>query len=109
MAKKKILLICIGGMTTSLIATKLQREAKSQGYDFEISADTYTNGKDHAEKYDMILVGPHVSFAMKPIVDLNPDKPVALVPALMFGRMEVKQMLKLVLDSFAEKGIKITK
>ena len=59
---KKILLCCSAGMSTSLLVTKMKKEAENQGIDVEINAVALELFEENVTKYDVFLLGPQVKF-----------------------------------------------
>lgn len=57
---KKVLIICAGGMSSSLMAKKTTEYLKSKGHDIEIDATGTQEGGKRIEKgeYDLYLVSP---------------------------------------------------
>lgn len=79
----KILLLCAGGMSTSILMKKLQKYAKDQGIDLKIeatglSSDSYAT---EAKKFDVILMGPQVSYRMDEVKKAT-GKPVDAIPSV---------------------------
>lgn len=89
----KICLICCAGMSTSAIVKKMQAEATEQGLDVEIWAVGEVQAKENVEKADVILLGPQIRFALKRIQALDPNKPVAAIDMMSYGRMDGKKIL----------------
>ena len=50
---KKILLCCSAGMSTSLLVTKMKKEAENQGIDVEINAVALELFEENVTKYDV--------------------------------------------------------
>ena len=53
----KVLLVCAGGMSTSILMKKLEKHAADKGIDFEIAAVGLSAYKDVCANYDCILMG----------------------------------------------------
>lgn len=64
---KKIVLLCAGGMSTSLMVTKMKDYADSIGFECEINAYAVNTAAKNAKDADMILLGPQVRFSMDEI------------------------------------------
>lgn len=65
MADKIIALACAGGMSTSLLAKKMEDAAKLQGKDYEISANSTSVVQlllNARPKPDVLLIGPQVAY-----------------------------------------------
>ena len=59
----KILLICAAGMSTSILMKKMEQYANDQGIDLDIKAVGLMDYQDYAQDYDVILLGPQVSYS----------------------------------------------
>lgn len=83
---KKILIICAGGMSSSVIAKKTTEFFKGQGKDFELDATSASQGATTIAKdeYDLYLVSPQTKMYFdnlkkssdkynKPIVNIPPQ------------------------------------
>lgn len=61
MKQMKILLVCAGGMSTSILMKKLQKYSDDRGMDDQITAVGLGAYEDVYRNYDVILMGPQVS------------------------------------------------
>ncbi|MCC5896085.1 MAG: PTS cellobiose transporter subunit IIB [Alkalibacterium sp.] len=99
---KKALIICAGGMSSSLIAKKTTDYFKAQGKDIELDATSQSQGAKIIEKdeFDLYMVSPQTKMYFsnlekatkkknKPIVNIPPQ---AYVPI----PMGIEKMVKLV-------------
>lgn len=99
---KKILLVCCAGMSTSLLVTRMEKEAQEQGLDVKIWA---TNEKAIAKDWeqepaDVVLVGPQIRYLLNRIKkDLNNAVPIELIDMRTYGMMDGKKILKQGLDA----------
>ncbi len=59
---KKILLVCSAGMSTSLLVTKMEKEAEKRGIEVEIEAVSNSVVKEYVGKCDVCLIGPQMKF-----------------------------------------------
>ena len=81
----KVLLVCAGGMSTSILMTKMEKYAAEKGIPFEIAAVGLAEYKDVWQNgYDCILMGPQVSYRkdeLKSVVSI----PVDVIPPADYG------------------------
>ena len=63
MADKRIVLFCAGGMSTSLLVTKMREAATLAGKDYSIDAYGLTEVDTYGPDADCILLGPQVRYA----------------------------------------------
>ena len=74
----KVLLICAGGMSTSILMKKLEKYAAAHEIELEILARGMNDYDDVYSKFDVILLGPQVSY-QKSTIESNTKKPVAVI------------------------------
>lgn len=90
----KILLICAGGFSTSILMKKVRKWAESHGEDVTIDA----MGKDAYEniwqQYDCILTGPQIAYAVEDI-KTNVSIPVAQINSTDYAIGNVDNIMKL--------------
>lgn len=97
----RILLCCAAGMSTSLLVTKMEAYAASQGIEAKIWAVSESTVAEQAGQFDVLLVGPQIRFRLKALQKEYGDKvPVEMIPMAQYGRMDgeavVKQALRMV-------------
>lgn len=90
---KKIVLLCAGGMSTSILVNKMRTSAKEIGYDCSIEAyavdSILTTGKDA----DVILLGPQVGHKINDLKE-NVNCPMVVIDMLAYGMMDGAAALK---------------
>lgn len=59
---KKILLLCSGGMSTSILVNKMKAAAELRGIEVQVEAHGIPSLKNHIGHWDCCLVGPQVRF-----------------------------------------------
>ncbi len=92
---RKIYLMCSGGMSTSLIVTKMKKAAEEQGYDCEIEAFGMTcAAKIRDNPPDILLLAPQARFLMKELEKTMPC-PVALIDMVAYGSMNGAKILNM--------------
>lgn len=67
MKSYKILLVCSGGMSTSVLMSKMQKYGEENGIDIQVDACGTNNYQDQVSKYDIILLGPQIAYRKKQI------------------------------------------
>ncbi|MGG6796223.1 UNVERIFIED_CONTAM: PTS cellobiose transporter subunit IIB [Streptococcus canis] len=101
----KALIICAGGMSSSLIAKKTQTLLAEQGHDIEMNAVGVPEGgkKINAAEYDLYLISPQTKMHYKQFEEAakKVGKPIAQIPpqAYIPIPMGIEKMAKLVLDN----------
>ena len=96
---KKIMLVCGAGMSTSLLASKLNQEAKAQKLDYEIWAEPIASSKQNAINADMFLLGPQIRFELKNLQAVAGRKPVVVIEPIIYGRLDVKSLIAIIKDT----------
>lgn len=62
-----ILLICAGGLSTSLLVSKMKTYAASIGEDCNIEAHPAANLSELIERFDIVMLGPQISHKLESI------------------------------------------
>ncbi|EHJ57065.1 hypothetical protein HMPREF9318_02124 [Streptococcus urinalis FB127-CNA-2] len=102
---KKALIICAGGMSSSLIAKKTETLLKEQGEDIEMNAVGVPEGGKRiaSAEYDLYLISPQTKMHFKQFEEAakKVDRPVVQIPpqAYIPIPMGIEKMAKLVKDS----------
>lgn len=97
---KNIILACAGGMSTSLLASKMQEVANSENIEVSIKAIPEGTICDCLDECDVILLGPQVRFVIDKIKKMADAKsiPVEIIPMKLYGMMNGKAVLEIALD-----------
>ena len=74
----KILLVCAGGMSTSILMKKMEKYWASVSVPLEIEAVGIADYEDICPEYEMILVGPQVGYRIEEI-KTHSGKPCAVI------------------------------
>lgn len=77
--KMNILLVCAGGMSTSILMKKLQKYSDERGMGDNIKATGLGSYEDLYKDFDVILMGPQVSY-LQDEVKAATGLPVAPIP-----------------------------
>lgn len=80
----KILLVCNAGMSTSLVVTKMKQALTEEQKDWTIEAHPIEILDEIIDEYDVVLLGPQVSFRLRRVKERNKDKnvPIDVIPSL---------------------------
>lgn len=90
----KILLACNAGMSTSLLVQKMRKEAAAEDVDATIDAVPLGKAIDKAVEYDVVMLGPQISYAKKDVEDAVDGKvPVRVIAMADYGRMNAKKII----------------
>ncbi|MFT8411781.1 MAG: PTS sugar transporter subunit IIB [Schleiferilactobacillus perolens] len=91
---KTIMLVCAGGMSTSLLVSKMDEAAKKENVTYKIFATGASAVPDElADKHpDVILLGPQVRHIESKVQKMT-DVPVAVIDMRDYGTMNGKNVL----------------
>lgn len=101
----KILLVCSGGMSTSLLVQAIKDSATSRGIECEVEAIAASIIGNNLSSGDVILVAPQVRHLYTRIEDIARQKaiPVTLIPPLVYGKVDGTKALELALEIWEKK------
>ena len=96
---KRIVLACSAGMSTSLVVTKMEKEAAARGLEYKIYAIPEQNLRDELEAYGRdvtaVLLGPQVRFKLtenKKLTD-SYQIPIAVIDSVAYGTLNGAKVL----------------
>lgn len=90
---KNIVIFCVNGMSSGLMAQKIQEAANAQHYDAKVISYALGEAPEIAKTNpDCVLVSPQVRYQMRDIKAVM-SCPVELINMVSFGRMDGKAML----------------
>ncbi|WP_225048052.1 PTS sugar transporter subunit IIB [Lacticaseibacillus kribbianus] len=94
MTKLTIMLACAGGMSSSLLVTKMQAAAKDRGLDAEIFAVGASAVPADVEKFhpDVVMLGPQIRYMFAPL-SKKVAVPVAMIEMRDYGTMNGEKVL----------------
>ncbi|AGM24662.1 PTS sugar transporter subunit IIB [Spiroplasma chrysopicola] len=95
--KKKILLVCSAGMSTSILVKKMTDAAQLMNINVEIEAKAMAEAQQVLKDWDVILLGPQVKFLEANLKTMT-DKPVAVIAANIYALGKGKEALELALS-----------
>ena len=89
---KKIVLLCAGGMSTSILVAKMKEYANSVNFDCSIEAYAVETIQTTGKNADVILLGPQVGHKLK---DLQAQVacPMVVIDMMAYGMMDGKATL----------------
>lgn len=86
MKQVHIMLACAMGMSTSLLVKKMQEAAKQQGKDYKIWATDVDSVEDEEERYDIVMLGPQVSWRLDEVKEaVDGAAPVTVIDKQDYG------------------------
>lgn len=99
----KILLVCAGGASTSILMKKMKKYAEDKGFELEITAKGMSEYDEYGAQFDVILLGPQISYKQTEIEE-HSKKPVAVIAPYDYAVGNVENIFKQV-DSILLKNI----
>ncbi|MDR0921587.1 MAG: PTS diacetylchitobiose transporter subunit IIB [Lactobacillales bacterium] len=103
----KILLACGGGMSSSILAENLVKEAKKNGNDFfemEATGTEQVSLKMQQDEWDALLLAPQVSFR-KAHLQQEADKyniPLIPIEGILYTPMGIPALYQLIVETVGE-------
>lgn len=99
----RILLACAGGMSTSLLMTKMEEEAKHRRIEVSVEARSEKSVEAHLGEFDVLLLGPQVRYVLKSMEKLAEGKfPVAVIDMRDYGTMNGAKVLDTALQIYED-------
>ncbi len=98
---KKIVLLCAGGMSTSILVSKMKKVAEELGKDYFIDAYAIDSAATTAVDADCVLLGPQAVYRKHEIEELVvcPVEGIDMVTyGMMDGKKALDQAMKLIGD-----------
>lgn len=96
----KVMLVCCGGMSTSLLVNKINAAAKERGEELEVYALGESEAREDLAQADILLLGPQVRYlesGFKKELDGTNVK-LGVVDMLAYGRMDGDKVLQQIMD-----------
>jgi PTS system cellobiose-specific IIB component len=106
---RKIMLFCAAGMSTSLLVSKMQKEAEARGInDLKIWAVSVSEYEREIGNVDVCLLGPQVRFrlAQAKELGLKLGVPVDVISMMDYGSCNGPKVLDQALNMMATKEAK---
>ncbi|WP_028041913.1 PTS sugar transporter subunit IIB [Candidatus Stoquefichus massiliensis] len=99
----RILLVCAGGMSTSLLMLRMQEEAQKQNLDVSVEAGPEKNIEEYMGKFDVLLLGPQVRYALGNIRKVCEGKvPYDVIDMRDYGMMNGKKVLEKAIEMYKD-------
>ena len=96
----RIKLFCAGGMSTSILVTKMKKAAESRGLDVEIGAYPESTIDTQTNECDVALLGPQVRYMLAQAKEICKPKeiPVDVISMQDYGMMNGEKVLDFALS-----------
>ncbi len=102
----KLLLLCAGGLSTSLLVSRMKKYAQSIGEDPVIEAHPYGNLDELFERFDMILLGPQISHNLEKVKNRcgHSIKSIRVIDPVDYGLLDGKTVYEKAKLDFTKSG-----
>ncbi|WP_437611286.1 PTS sugar transporter subunit IIB [Erwinia sp. V71] len=96
---KRIILACAAGMSTSMVVTRMEKEAANRGLEFKIYAIPEQELRDELSNYSSdviaVLLGPQVRFKLDENRKLTDSYsiPIAVIDSVAYGTLNGAKVL----------------
>lgn len=96
---KRIVLACAAGMSTSLVVSRMEKEAAARGLSYQIYAIPEQNLREELQNYPgevvAVLLGPQVRFKLEENRKLTDSQqiPIAVIDTLAYGTLNGAKVL----------------
>jgi cellobiose PTS system EIIB component len=98
-----IILVCAGGVSTSILMKKMEIYAKEQGVKVNVTAKGICEYQDDIENSDLMLLGPQISYKREEI-ELLYKKPILVILPIDYATGNVKNIFKQINSVFSLKS-----
>ena len=106
---KRFYLFCNAGMSTSLLASRMQKVANDHDLPIEIKAFSDANMASVVEEFnpEVILLGPQVKHLFEKVNERYGDKHIVeVIDSTDYGNVDGERVLKRTLKTFKERNKK---
>jgi len=91
---KKIFLVCVAGMSTSLLVSRMRDAAKADNYECEINAYPIADAPGVIPEADIVLLGPQVRYMMNKLKMEYPNTNIEAIDMRVYGMIDGKGALQ---------------
>ena len=102
-----IVLLCAGGMSTSILAKNIEEAALELGFECKVNAYGVPKARDVVPEADIVLIGPQVQFAINKLKKEFPTKDISVIDMRDYGMMAGKNVINTIKERLALIGWKI--
>ena len=98
----KLLLICQGGASTSILMNKMKKYAAEHDIPLEVKATSVSEYPELSPEYDVLLVGPQAAYRLDEVKQVS-GKPAGSMAPVDYGIGNVEKILKQAQDLLDQK------
>lgn len=92
---KNILLVCMGGFSTSMLVERMKEAARSMDLEVNIEAESVRSVASKADSIDVLMLGPQAAHAEESLKAEYGDKfPILIIDSMDYGMMNGQKVLE---------------
>lgn len=91
---KKIVLLCAGGMSTSILARKMKKASVAMHYEVDVHAHMIEDAAKVGKDADVIFIGPQIRYLCNKLKEKMPNKIVEVIDIKDYGSMDGERVLR---------------
>lgn len=98
-----VCICCGGGFSSSVLMRKVKSELVEKGFDdkLKIGFCPFKEVHEHYGEYDVVMACPHLSYKIADYIEKYGNQvPIYVIPAMMYGTMNVKEVYQDALDIY---------
>lgn len=89
---KKVVLVCVGGVSTGILCKAIRQAANSDGTELDVSAHALDQLNEFIDGADVLLVAPQISFRFDEIKGRYPNIVTKQIDMVDYGMMNGKKI-----------------
>ena len=101
----KIMIMCLGGFSSSALAAQLENEVREKGMDDQVQFIFPKYGARSVEKegdgLDIVMLCPHMAVYADKLVKAYPHIPFYIIPTRLYGMMKAEELIEDAEDAIA--------
>ncbi len=90
----KVLLVCAGGVSTSILMNKMMNYGKENNIELFVEAHAVQEFDEVVDNFDVVLIGPQISYKINELKGRT-SKPVAVIENLDYALGKVENIINL--------------
>ncbi|MCI5774752.1 MAG: PTS sugar transporter subunit IIB [Erysipelotrichaceae bacterium] len=91
---KKIILLCAGGMSTSILARKMKKAGDAMHYEVDVRAHMIEDACKVGKDADVVFIGPQIRYLCNKVKEKMPNKIVEVIDMKDYGAMDGEKVLR---------------
>ncbi len=98
----KVLIICAGGMSSSVVVKKTKEAARRTGVDIHVEEATTYGYKDKVDEFDVLLIAPQIKFLYENLKSKLINKKIGIISPMDYATMSGKKIIEQALGLYNE-------